>query len=115
MYDPATVDEARQSVLAFDPATGKMEEIFIGNIESDWSNIKSRFMYDNGYESEAAQFKKDGGSLYLQSGGEFSSYAVASQFKKERNFRVRSDVFSTLPLYSRHSSQVSYWRPSFSS
>lgn len=85
MYDPATVDEARQSVLAFDPATGKMEEIFIGNVESDWSNIKSRFMYDNGYESESAQFKKDGGSLYLQSGGEFSSYAVASQFKKERN------------------------------
>lgn len=85
MYDPATVDEARQSVLAFDPATGKMEEIFIGNVESDWNNIKSRFMYDNGYESESAQFKKEGGSLYLQSGGEFSSYAVASQFKKERN------------------------------
>lgn len=85
MYDPSTLDESRQSVLAFDPTSGKMEEIFIGNVESDWAKIKNRFMIDKGYIKESAQYKKEGGILTFQTGGEFSSYEMATKYKTSRN------------------------------
>lgn len=43
-YDPTTINDSRQSVMAFDPTTGKMEEIFIGHLTNDWARIKNQFM-----------------------------------------------------------------------
>lgn len=82
-YDPATVDDTRQSILAIDPNSGRIEEIFLGNIPEIWNKIKQKFDLDNGYTSASSQFYKEGGKF--QTGGTLSSYDFIQQWKNEKN------------------------------
>ena len=85
MYDPSTINESRQSVMAIDTVTGKMEEIFIGNLKNDWNRIKTKFMRDNNYSDPLAAYDKDGGVIQFQTGGALSSYDYIQNYKKEKN------------------------------
>ena len=84
-YDPSTINDSRQSVMAFDPTTGKMEEIFIGHLTNDWARIKNQFMQKQGYTDPLAAFAKEGGVLEFQTGGTFSSYDYIQSYKKDKN------------------------------
>ena len=84
-YDPTTINDSRQSVMAFNPTTGKMEEIFIGHLTSDWARIKNQFMQKQGYTDPLAAFAKEGGVLEFQTGGTFSSYDYIQSYKKSKN------------------------------
>lgn len=84
-YDPTTINDSRQSVMAFDPTTGKMEEIFIGHLTNDWARIKNQFMQKQGYTDPLAAFAKEGGVLEFQTGGTFSSYDYIQSYKKNKN------------------------------
>lgn len=85
MYDPSTINESRQSVMAIDTVTGKMEEIFIGNLKSDWNRIKTKFMRDNNYSDPLAAYDKNGGVIQFQTGGTLSSYDYIQDYKKDKN------------------------------
>ena len=85
MYDPDTKNSSRNSVMAFDPISGKQEEIFIGHVTDDWNRIKNKWMIDNNYLKESAQFNKEGGILEFQTGGTFSSYEMAKEYKEKKN------------------------------
>ena len=84
-YDPTTINEERQSVMAFDPASGKMEEIFVGHLANDWAKIKNNFMKEKGYVDPLASFAKEGGVLSFQTGGGLSSYDYIQSYKKDKN------------------------------
>lgn len=77
LYDPSTISEDRRSVVAINPESGKMEEIFIGHIKDHWEQIKHNFMVDRGYEDPMAAFSKQGGVITMQTGGSFDFYNVA--------------------------------------
>lgn len=91
MYDPDTIDEQRQSALAINSTTGEMQEIFIGNLTDQWKRIKNKYMTDNGFQDPIAGFQKDGGVLEFQTGGAFSSYEIANNYKTEKN-KERADA-----------------------
>lgn len=85
LYDPSTINEERQSVMAMNQETGAQEEIFIGNVKDRWGKIKKDFLTQRGDIDPMAAFEKDGGVLSMQTGGTFSPYDVVSQFKKDQN------------------------------
>ena len=84
-YDPATIDEQRQSVAAIDPKTGKIEEIFLGNLKNEWGRIKTKYMRDNNYLDPLAAYDKEGGILEFQTGGTMTTYDYLQERKKEKN------------------------------
>ena len=94
-YDPATINEDRQSVMAFDPVTGKYEEIFIGYLSNDWNKIKNEFMKEKGYVDPLAQFAKEGGVLSFQTGGGLSSYDYIQSYKKDKNSKRAEETGNT--------------------
>lgn len=113
MYDPDTKNESRQSVMAFDPTSGKQEEIFIGHISDDWNRIKNRWMIDNGYINEAALFNKEGGVLELQTGGAFSSYEMTKEFKEKKNKERAKETGNTEKVQAARDRVVSNGDDSF--
>lgn len=84
-YDPATINEERQSVAAVDPITGKIEEIFLGNLKNEWGRIKTKYMRDNNYVNPLAAYDKKGGILEFQTGGAMTTYDYLKEHKKEKN------------------------------
>lgn len=84
-YDPATINEERQSVAAVDPITGKIEEIFLGNLKNEWGRIKTKYMRDNNYVDPLAMYDKEGGILEFQTGGTMTTYDYLKEHKKEKN------------------------------
>ena len=85
LYDPSTIDQNRRSVVAIDPVSGKMEEIFIGNIKSEWDKLRYDTLKKGGYEDPLAAFEKQGGVLAMQTGGSFSFYDTAMAMNDARN------------------------------
>ena len=85
LYDPSTVDDARQSVVAINPESGQMEEIFYGHVADYWSKLRSRYMQEKGYTDPLAAFEKQGGVLTMQTGGSFSFYDSAKEWNKEQD------------------------------
>lgn len=84
-YDPSTINEERQSVAAIDPITGKIEEIFLGNLKNEWGRIKTKYMRDNNYTDPLAAYDKEGGILEFQTGGAMTTYDYLKERKKEKN------------------------------
>ena len=82
-YDPKTVNNDRQSVMAVNTDTGAYEEVFIGNASADWNKIKKD--YKRRGEDPSAQYRADGGVLEFQTGGSISSYEYIQDFKKQQN------------------------------
>lgn len=85
LYDPSTIDQNRRSVVAIEPVSGKMEEIFIGNIKSEWDKLRYDTLKAGGYEDPLAAFEKQGGVLTMQTGGSFSFYDTAMAMNDSRN------------------------------
>ena len=85
LYDPSTINEERKSVVAVNPDSGKMEEIFIGNVKDQWEKMKQKFMVNNGYEDPMAAFSKEGGVLTMQTGGSFDFYNTAKAKNEATN------------------------------
>lgn len=79
LYDPNTLNEFNDSVLAINPVTGEYEDIFIGNIREYWEPIKRQFRIAMGYEKESDLYKKNGGILKYQTGGAFDIEAFESE------------------------------------
>lgn len=82
-YDPKTINNDRQSVMAVNTDTGAYEEVFIGNATADWNKIKNQWGKRN--DDPSAQYRADGGVLEYQTGGSISSYEYIQDFKKQQN------------------------------
>lgn len=85
LYDPSTISEERRSVVAVNPESGKMEEIFIGHVKDQWEQMRRKYMVDNGYEDPMAAFSKLGGVLTMQTGGSFDFYNTAKAKNEAAN------------------------------
>lgn len=115
-YDPATLDENRQSVLAFNKITGKLEEIFIGHATDDWQELKSKYLQKANPQAQgAAAFNREGGILQYQTGGNFSSYDLLSQYQDVKTEEKAAKTGNTKEVQKARDRIVSNGDKSFKS
>lgn len=91
-YDPRTIDRNKNRFVAFDPESGEMRHAFLWDIEEEGKALQRKWRIDNGYEDASAkyQMKKDGGLLYMQTGGGFNLAQSVNRDLEERN-KIRAE------------------------
>lgn len=96
-YDPKTIDRKNNRVVIFDKETGEMKHTFIGDIEEEWKNIKRNWRLENGYEDAADKYiqYKQGGTLYMQTGGDFNLAQSVNRDLEERNRKRAEETGNT--------------------
>ena len=115
-YDPSTLDENRQSVLAFNKTTGKLEEIFIGHATDAWQELKSKYLQKANPQAQgAAAFNREGGILQYQTGGNFSSYDLLSQYQDVKTEEKAAKTGNTKEVQKARDRIVSNGDQSFKS
>jgi hypothetical protein len=86
-YDPRTIDRNKNRFVAVDPESGEIRHAFLWDIEDEGKALQRKWRIDNGYEDASAkyQMKKDGGLLYMQTGGGFNLAQSVNRDLEERN------------------------------
>lgn len=86
-YDPKTIDRSKNRFVVFDPESGEMKHAFIGDLAEEMQALKRKWRVDNGYEDDAEKYMayKEGGTLYMQTGGGFNLSQAVNRDLEERN------------------------------
>ena len=86
-YDPRTIDRNKNRFVAVDPESGEIRHAFLWDIEDEGKALQRKWRIDNGYEDASSkyQMKKDGGLLYMQTGGGFNLAQSVNRDLEERN------------------------------
>jgi hypothetical protein len=91
-YIPQQNDSVTNTALIYNPITGQLQKVFIGDIPSQASRIKSKWMEEKGITHRTDRYSlfKEGGSIEMkQLGGGFSMDAWMNE-NRERELKERA-------------------------
>lgn len=93
-YIPQQNDSVTNTALIYNPITGQLQKVFIGDIPSQASRIKSKWMEEKGITHRTDRYSlfKEGGSIEMkQLGGGFSMDAWMNE-NRERKLKERAQA-----------------------
>ena len=96
-YIPQQNDSVTNTALIYNPITGQLQKVFIGDIPSQASRIKSKWMEEKGITHRTDRYSlfKEGGSIEMkQLGGGFSMDAWMNE-NRERELKERAQASGT--------------------
>lgn len=96
-YDPGTIDRSKNRFVAFDPESGEIRHAFLWDIEEEGKALQRKWRIDNGYEDASAKYhmRKNGGLLYMQTGGGFNLAQAVNRDLEERNRKRAEETGNT--------------------
>lgn len=90
VYDPRSIDRNNHSFIAIDPETGRMEQRFVYDIESEITSLKNKYLSPQGAARYQIEMDKEGGVLKMQSGGDLNLMEYLTQLNNE-DYKKRAE------------------------